>query len=114
MGIQENVAIGKEVTALLALTDDWDDAHFIRLRDQLLVMHPLPVPQKQQLMGGDDLKRYERNSMPFGKFMGWHIGDVPLEYLDWLCRSQEDFYCDLRRYLLARNKEDRDDDEIDS
>ena len=38
-------------------------------------------------------------TMPFGQHQGKCLDEVPLEYLDWLCRSQEDFYRDLRAYL---------------
>lgn len=37
--------------------------------------------------------------MPFGQHKDASFDDIPLEYLDWLCRSQEDFYRDLRAYL---------------
>ena len=37
--------------------------------------------------------------MPFGQYKDNSFDDIPLEYLDWLCRSQEEFYRDLRAYL---------------
>lgn len=37
--------------------------------------------------------------MPFGQYQGRPLAEVPREYLDWLCRSQEEFYRDLRAFL---------------
>lgn len=37
--------------------------------------------------------------MPFGRYEGQAFDAIPVDYLDWLCRSQEDFYRDLRAYL---------------
>ena len=45
--------------------------------------------------------------MPFGQHQGKCFDDVPLEYLDWLCRSQEEFYRDLRAYLKHPELESR-------
>lgn len=110
MSIAENVAIGRTVEQVFYLfNDDFTEKHWERLRDVLLQRHPLPVPAKQQPMTDAEVKRYELEAFPFGAHCGKKTGDVPIEYLDWLCRTQEDFYRDLRRYLLARNKENRDE-----
>ena len=37
--------------------------------------------------------------LPFGQYTGKSFDDTPLEYLDWLCRSQEEFHRPLREYL---------------
>jgi len=58
-----------------------------RKKDEISVEQPTPIA------------RLGSTLMPFGAYQGKRFDDVPLEYLDWLCRSQEDFYRDLRAYL---------------
>lgn len=45
--------------------------------------------------------------MPFGAYQDNSLDDVPIEYLDWLCRSQEEFYKNLRAYLKHPELESR-------
>lgn len=114
MSIAENVAIGKSVEQVFDLFDDFTDKHWERLRDVLMKTYPLPVPEKQKPMTDAEMKRYELEPFPFGAHCGKPTGVVPLDYLDWLCRTQEDFYRDLRRYLLARTKNDTADETIET
>jgi uncharacterized protein (DUF3820 family) len=37
--------------------------------------------------------------MKFGKHAGETFGDIPDDYLDWLCREQETFLRSLQEYL---------------
>lgn len=53
------------------------------------------------------IARLGATEMPFGGHAGKKFDDVPLEYLDWLCRSQEDFYKSLRAYLRHPELESR-------
>lgn len=45
------------------------------------------------------IARLGQLQMVFGAHKGKPFDDIPLEYLDWLCRTQEDFYKSLREYL---------------
>lgn len=45
--------------------------------------------------------------IPFGQHVGKRFDDVPLDYLDWLCREQESFYKTLRAYLKHPELESR-------
>ena len=45
--------------------------------------------------------------VPFGQHVGKRFDDVPLDYLDWLCREQESFYKTLRAYLKHPELESR-------
>lgn len=45
--------------------------------------------------------------VPFGQHLGKRFDDVPLDYLDWLCREQESFYKMLRAYLKHPELESR-------
>lgn len=45
--------------------------------------------------------------LPFGQHVGKRFDDVPLDYLDWLCREQEGFYKTLRAYLKHPELESR-------
>ena len=45
--------------------------------------------------------------MPFGAYAGKSFDETPIEYLDWLCRSDESFYKSLRAYLKHPDLESR-------
>ena len=45
--------------------------------------------------------------MPFGAHAGKSFDETPIEYLDWLCRSNESFYKSLRAYLKHPDLESR-------
>ncbi len=45
--------------------------------------------------------------MLFGSHQGKTFDETPLEYLDWLCRSHEEFYKDLKAYLKHPELEPR-------
>ena len=47
-----------------------------------------------------EAKRFAHETMEFGKHSGKAIGDVPLDYLDWLA-GQPDFHVRLNRYLRS-------------
>lgn len=56
-------------------------------------------------LSDSDLRAFEREPMPFGKHQGTPIGQVPLEYLDWLIGEQELFTRKVREYLKRWNDE---------
>lgn len=47
----------------------------------------------------EPIARLGATRIPFGSYDGMAFDEIPLEYLDWLCRSQEEFYKQLRAYL---------------
>jgi len=55
----------------------------------------------------EPIARLGKTIMPFGQYKDNSFDDIPLEYLDWLCRSQEDFYRNLRAYLKHPDVEAR-------
>ncbi len=58
------------------------------------------------------IARLGHTLMPFGEHKGKSFDFVPLSYLDWLCRSQEEFYRALRSYLTHPELESRRSAEI--
>lgn len=100
--IRQRVAMGKEVREVFEVYSQWTPAHWERLRDELLVRHPIAAPVNQQPMSDNEARNYETTQvLEFGKYLGRAIRTVPLKYLRWLCREQEDFYGGLRRYLKS-------------
>ncbi len=73
------------------------------LQRQNKLLHPAPPPPENHT----PITRLGSTIMPFGIHAGKSFDDVPLEYLDWLCRSQEDFYKTLRSYLRHPELESR-------
>lgn len=55
----------------------------------------------------EPIARLGATEMPFGLHAGKSFDEVPIEYLDWLCRSQEGFYKSLRSYLRHPDLESR-------
>ena len=60
---------------------------------------PAPTPEPIARLGA--------MLVPFGQHVGKRFDDVPLDYLDWLCREQESFYKTLRAYLKHPELESR-------
>lgn len=69
-------------------------ARVIELLEEAAGLVEKPVEQKLE-----PVARLGATEIPFGRFAGKTFDDADLEYLDWLCRSQEDFYKGLRAYL---------------
>lgn len=64
-----------------------------RMFDELVPKEPRPKP------GDKPLGYLQEVVMPFGEYKGFAMSEVPLDYLEWLCRANEDFYKHLRAYL---------------
>ena len=60
-----------------------------------------PEPPVSMVMSDDEAKRFEGQTMKFGKHVGDLIADVPLSYLAWL-DDQNSFQVLVRRYLRRR------------
>jgi len=75
--------------------DDWLVESLLKeLSNKLLPSKAKPPDPKPE-----PLTCLEQTKMPMGRYLGKRFADIPLDYLDWLCREQEDFYLDLRAYL---------------
>jgi uncharacterized protein (DUF3820 family) len=59
----------------------------------------------------EPIARLGATIMPFGKYADDSFNTIPLEYLDWLCGSQEEFYKGLRAYLTHPELKSRRGDE---
>lgn len=53
------------------------------------------------------IARLGQMQMVFGAHKGKSFDEIPIDYLDWLCRNQEDFYKCLREYLRHPELESR-------
>lgn len=73
------------------------------IRDEAAKAFPQNPPEQSH----QPIARLGATVMPFGAHARMTFDEVPLEYLDWLCRSQEDFYKDLRAYLKHPELEGR-------
>lgn len=105
MSIEDNVEARKAFTEVwdlveafaLELTEEQQKAYWSLIAEKA-------KPQKQEVkipsgaLDDDDLKKFENELVPLGKFSGWKVKDVPLDYLIWLVEN--DFASTLRRYFL--------------
>ncbi len=73
--------------------------------DELIKMLPLPVaaaaPADDPPFDDHQSKCWGRTKMPWGKYQGECVDDVPIEYLEKLCDPQP-FIRSLKRYLSSR------------
>lgn len=87
----------EELVSLLSVPDghgaDYADILCETLR-ALLPKRRVPEPEKPI-----PIARLGAMQMNFGIHQGKTFDEIPLEYLDWLCRSQEDMCKNLRAYL---------------
>ena len=65
---------------------------------------PATEVQRDKAMTNKEGRRFEAEPMPFGQHMDTLIGEVPIDYLEWL-DEQPDFRRELNRYLRGRLKE---------
>lgn len=75
---------------------DFMGACLDELKDMAGLVEPPTVEAIEQLQ---PIARLGSMEVPFGVHKGRPFDDVPLTYLDWLCREQESFYKGLRAYL---------------
>lgn len=73
---------------------DFMEACIKALRIRAGLIDPVPKPEKPE-----PIARLGATIVPFGKHIGKQFDEVPTDYLDWLCREQEEFYKTLRAYL---------------
>lgn len=71
-----------------------------------LVDNSKPTPDR---MDTKQAKAFERTAVTFGKYSGQHVGDVPLDYWDYILDDK--FRADLRRYTRSNHAQRRADDE---
>lgn len=65
------------------------------------------APKPEPAATPEPIARLGALVIPFGQHVGKRFDDVPLDYLDWLCREQESFYKTLRAYLKHPELESR-------
>lgn len=102
---------GRDAAPHLIELLDWPDGHGADYADALCHRLRELLPKRKV----DEVKPPQQTpiahlgviTMPFGVHAGKSFDDIPLEYLDWLCRSQEDFYKSLRAYLKHPELESR-------
>jgi uncharacterized protein (DUF3820 family) len=94
------------------LLDNGDSliAYWLEIRKLALKYVPLPETTsrpKPKPMTDAEQRKFEKTSMPFGKYEGVPVGIVyekEPDYLDWLAGSRNQFVDDLNKYLLAMGR----------
>lgn len=105
MGIEENIAARKAAVEVFefaeqCLGDHVEESYWRKLRDLVLAKCPLKPSKKGSIgMTDAELRRFGRELMPFGEFMGKRVDEVPLERLSWY--ADWSFVDQLRRYLKS-------------
>lgn len=84
-------------------TPPWFDGHgadyaeaFLEKLAELLPKRRVAVPQPAKSV---PLERLGSTLLLYGQHKGKTFDETPIEYLDWLCRANEDMAKDLRDYL---------------
>lgn len=77
-----------------------DAEHFWRIvRDHAVQQLPR-TPKDAGPMTDGETVAFGRKMMPYGKYMGVRVNEVPVGYLDWLVGESDDLKTQLKRYLL--------------
>lgn len=99
-----NVAAGKAAAELVDLAGE-QPPHFWECLAKLATAK-LPAKEEPSILFGPkaamndaQAATFERSAMPFGKYEGEQIADVPARYLLWLTESE--FTATMRRYLAS-------------
>src|SRR3989304_3757079 len=71
--------------------DTADRVYMESLIEELRLKSSFAEPTPEVASKPEPIARLAANTMPFGAHVGKTFDEVPLAYLDWLCRSQEDF-----------------------
>ena len=59
-----------------------------------------PMPTQPEPMTDEQVAFFEHHkTVPYGKYAGQRVGDVPLDYLVWLVEDTDDFKEAVRMYL---------------
>jgi uncharacterized protein (DUF3820 family) len=60
-----------------------------------------PGPNRIVPMEDDEAREFSEEPMPFGRFKGRRIHDVPMDHLVWLDRQRRDWWLRLEGYLRS-------------
>ena len=104
MGVAENVAAWKHVIDLLSLREMDDDLFWVKMLEhvQAIVDQRLPpvvIESPNGPMRDDEAIEFESALMPFGKFVGVPVGEVPADYL--LAITDSKFNRRMLRYVAC-------------
>jgi hypothetical protein len=61
-----------------------------------------PKPETAEAMTEAEARRFEQETIPFGKHAGKPISEVPLDYLAWLADRNRETWRGLHRYLHSK------------
>ncbi len=98
----------KAAGELLELIGDLKaDRDFMQAVIETIVAECDLAPKAEPSPAPEPIARLGAMLVPFGQHVSKRFDDVPLDYLDWLCREQESFYKTLRAYLKHPELESR-------
>ena len=91
--------------------NEWNWQH-IDATDRDYLLGPRNWPDPCPWCGGrlvhstacDDLRREWQPTLPFGRYKGLRISNVPVDYLQWLTRNKPELPTDLREAIESRLK----------
>ena len=121
MSIEANIAGRKLAEEWIALAREMEATvpeeqrrpfwrHVFRASNHAAPEESTPRNDRPPQMTADEVRRFQRRSMPFGQHRGKQVGDVPLDYLIWLDESSRVFQAELHRYLATEQVQREQDD----
>lgn len=102
--LEARVAAGKEARYLFSLCKESKHQYLDHFWETLLELVQGEIPNEQENstelvpMTDQEVTHFRRETMPFGKYAGNDVKDIPLDYLDYLI-GQPDNLTPFRRYL---------------
>lgn len=106
--MQERIAARKAAEDFLSCAEPHGDVtHFWKVvRDFALRYAPLPEVRLSP-MTDLEVSQFEFEQIKFGKYVGEKIGNIPVNYLDWLVGQNDEFKSKLKRYVLNESVQER-------
>jgi hypothetical protein len=99
--IKAKVEARRAANVMLELLE-WPDNHGADFAEAFIDEMRKLLPKRRVVETIEKPVPYQRlasTEMKFGKHAGETFGDIPDDYLDWLCREQESFLRSLQSYL---------------
>ncbi|WP_437187801.1 putative quorum-sensing-regulated virulence factor [Planctomicrobium sp. SH668] len=96
--IEDRVAAGKLAKQIVEMVQT-DLPHDPAARRFIEVLQAELIPPQEVLEVTEPLGRLGAYGMPFGKYRGMPLEEIPLIYLDWIVSTQEDSLRHIKAYL---------------
>lgn len=111
MSIESNIRARQEAQAVISLCGGQTERFWECLEELARAERKeLPVDSAPQVMTDSEAISFEKSELPYGKYSGLEVGEVPLDYLLFLAEGDQ-FTKRLKKYVASPMFQSRQDDQ---